>query len=72
MTFENYNGKVYKIIKRAGDYTLLEDISDYAYEPFVVAFLLELDEENKGEWNQGRYFQSIEEASDEFERKINK
>lgn len=72
MQIENYNGRKYEIIEQTGDYTLLKELNDKAVEPFIVAFLLELDEDNKGEWNQGRYFQTLEEAQNEFEMKVNK
>ena len=72
MQIENYNGRKYEIIEQTGDYTLLKELNDKAVEPFIVAFLLELDEDNKGEWNQGRYFQTLEEAQNEFEMKVNR
>lgn len=69
MEFENYNGKLYKVLKQEGNYTLLKQ-KEEVNEPYVVAFLLELDEENKGEWNQGRYYGTLESAESAFEEKI--
>ena len=72
MEFENYNEKKYELIEQSGDYTLIKELNDKAVEPFIVAFLLELDEDNKGEWNQGHYYQTLEDAQEVFKKKLNK
>lgn len=70
-TFANKNGKNYEILDHKGDYYLLKEIKNNFHplydDPYVVAFAIN----EHGEWAQGHYFKSFENAKELYEDKTN-
>lgn len=71
-TFQNRNGKNYEILEEKNDYYLLKEIKKSFHplydDPYVVAYHIN----NDGEWAQGHYFKSYDNAKQLYDDKVNR
>lgn len=65
--YQNANGKEYKILAMVGDIGLLE-----SEEEFVTPYILAVGfSPYVSSWGDGVYFRTIEEAKEEFNKRVN-